>query len=142
MTLDGERDLDVNISRISECEVCKVNNWIYKCPACLIKFCSVPCYKTHKAGDSCVNPEPVVEIKSEANVYEYETEDTVNPEKLKLLDSDNDVRQDLENPHLRQFLARLNSSKNPSKDIEDAMKEPIFSEFSRRCLAVVSEEQN
>ncbi|GBL62296.1 hypothetical protein AVEN_17821-1 [Araneus ventricosus] len=68
------------------CEVCQKSASKYKCPVCLIKFCCVACFKTHKASDTCVKPEPVVEQKPvEEKPYEFETEDTVKQEKLNLL---------------------------------------------------------
>ncbi|KAG8201733.1 hypothetical protein JTE90_012793 [Oedothorax gibbosus] len=124
------------------CEVCKENASKYKCPVCVIKFCSVVCFKTHKESDSCVKPEPVEEKPSNDSepVIQFETEDTVRTEKLNLLGLDKKVRGDLENQHLRRMLEHLNGSKNPNTDIEEAMKEPIFSEFVTHCLKVVEDE--
>ncbi|PRD28598.1 UNVERIFIED_CONTAM: zinc finger HIT domain-containing protein 3 [Trichonephila clavipes] len=121
MAPDDKSDLDTNVTRIFNC--------------------SVACYKTHKAGDSCKKPEPVVEVKPAAVVYEYETEDTVNPEKLQTLGYDFDVRRDLENPHLLRLLTELNSSTNPDQFIKENMNEPIFSDFVHHCLAVVNEDK-
>ncbi|GBN10414.1 hypothetical protein AVEN_12167-1 [Araneus ventricosus] len=58
-----------------------------------------------------------------------------------LIGSDSDVRNDLENPHLRRMLEELNSSWNADVSIERAMKEPLFAEFVTHCLQVVDEEK-
>ncbi|GFY75636.1 zinc finger HIT domain-containing protein 3 [Trichonephila inaurata madagascariensis] len=142
MAPDDKSDLDVKVVRIFKCGICNENESKYKCPVCLVRYCSVACYKTHKAGDSCKKPEPVVEVKPAAVVYEYETEDTVNPEKLQTLGYDFDVRRDLENPHLRQLLTELNSSTNPDQFIKENMNEPIFSDFVLHCLSVINEEKD
>lgn len=35
------------------CEVCKENDFKYKCPKCFKKTCSLQCAKDHKANDNC-----------------------------------------------------------------------------------------
>lgn len=48
-----------------------------------------------------------------------------------------DLLVTLENPHLRSLITNLVSSPSPAKDMDRAMKEPIFLEFADQCLKVV-----
>lgn len=48
-----------------------------------------------------------------------------------------DLLVTLENPHLRSLMTNLVSSPSPAKDMDRAMKEPIFLEFADQCLKVV-----
>ncbi|XP_054717926.1 zinc finger HIT domain-containing protein 3-like [Uloborus diversus] len=132
------------MSAATTCEICKANVSKYKCPVCLIKFCCVSCFKTHKDSGPCVKPEIIIEEKGtevkDIN-YEFETEDTVPTEKLKLLSRDKFVRKDLENKYLREIIQSLCVSKDPYVSVEQAMQEPIFAEFVTHCLDVVEDKQ-
>ncbi|KAK9481025.1 hypothetical protein V1514DRAFT_65756 [Lipomyces japonicus] len=37
----------------SSCSICFKQSPAYKCPACLSKYCSIACFKSHKARTSC-----------------------------------------------------------------------------------------
>ncbi|XP_035220577.1 uncharacterized protein LOC118193575 [Stegodyphus dumicola] len=105
--------------------------------------CSVECYKSHKGSEQCVKKEDKSEsvVKNgEVQNYEFETEDTVKPEKLNLLAFHKGVRHSLENRHLRDMLEYLDSAQDPAQAIEEAMKEPIFLEFVNHCLHVVEDD--
>ncbi|XP_057183765.1 zinc finger HIT domain-containing protein 3 isoform X2 [Triplophysa rosa] len=105
------------------CVVCNELVPKYKCPACRIRYCSVNCFKKHKAGDSChpnketrpasITPTPVCSGDSEA---------------LKCL---------LLNPHLRQLITSVDSAENKDKAVKDAMQEPLFTEFADQCLKMI-----
>lgn len=135
------------MSKNEECMVCRQSASKYKCPVCLVKYCSVACYKGHKEQGNCLKKVPEEKItppsaKEESKdelTYQYETEDTVPPEKLALLGCDPFILNCLRNPHLRDMLIHLNSTPDPYNALADAMREPIFEEFATRCLDIVQE---
>ena len=43
----------------------------------------------------------------------------------------------LGNPHLQRMLRHMDNSERAEKDLEAAMKEPIFTEFVDQCLEIV-----
>ncbi|KFM74326.1 hypothetical protein X975_08217, partial [Stegodyphus mimosarum] len=101
------------------CEICEKSIPRYKCPVCFIKFCCVECYKSHKESGQCVKKEDKSDLKlvaknGEVQNYEFETEDTVKPEKLNLLAFHKGVRHSLENRHLRDMLEYLDSAQDPA----------------------------
>ncbi|ELP85200.1 hypothetical protein EIN_083120 [Entamoeba invadens IP1] len=51
----------------SYCKVCTLHEAKYRCPKCLIPFCSVPCFKKHKehCKEVVMKPNPPEEKKKE-----------------------------------------------------------------------------
>ncbi|XP_042900489.1 zinc finger HIT domain-containing protein 3 [Parasteatoda tepidariorum] len=126
---------------VGKCEICNVNGAKYKCPKCIVKFCSVGCFKTHKEKKECVKQEADNQPEEKKEIwYEYETEDTVPLEKLRLLETDENIKKNLENPFLRKLLTKVNYSQNPDTSIEDAMQEPEFVDFVTHCLKTVEDQ--
>lgn len=130
------------------CEICKNQISKYKCPKCVIKYCSVSCFKSHKENDchqklsktdnTIINATESQELLT--NIPDLgieETEDRVLPETFQCLRENPDLLVTLENPHLRSLMTNLVSSPSPAEDMERAMKEPIFLEFADQCLKVV-----
>lgn len=95
--------------------------------------------------------------------FQYTTEDTVESEKLTKLGKLNDINNSynyefinfrsfslflltakseilkrlLQNEHLRDFLAGVDSSGNAWKAMKYAMLEPLFIEFADECLNII-----
>lgn len=63
--------------------------------------------------------------------------DRVSASSLEKLESNEKLKELLRNPHLRDYLQKLNHSDNPAKDMDKAMREPIFLELADECLRVV-----
>jgi zinc finger HIT domain-containing protein 3 len=127
------------------CNVCTLNDSKYKCPTCNVKYCSVDCFKNHKLS-KCEDTkekqneevqiiEDKIGVPSHTNLFE--TIDTVNETKLKELESSEELKNILRNPHLRSFLTQLNEAKSSWKAMKAAMQEPLFLEFSDICLGIV-----
>ncbi|CAB3261588.1 unnamed protein product [Arctia plantaginis] len=121
------------------CTQCNVNAK-YKCPVCRVPYCSVACYKEHKRNPCSAPPEPERETnatdQSEIE-YEFPTEDTVAREILQLLEQSEELKNCLENPHVREILELLDGSPHPDRLIQQYMTEPIFAEFVDACLKIV-----
>lgn len=125
------------------CVQCKQNSK-YKCPVCREPYCSVICYKEHKKMP-CSPPPAPPKITNETKTireYDYPTEDTVPLEKLKLLEQSAELKQCLENPHVREILEMLDQSPHPDRLMQQYMTEPIFTEFVDACLKVVQPQNN
>lgn len=76
-------------------------------------------------------------MKEEENEPMYITRDTIPLDKLKILDTDPEVKKLLSNPHLRTFLNEVDNAKNPDEVMQKAMLEPLFVEFADACLRIV-----
>ncbi|XP_011164519.1 zinc finger HIT domain-containing protein 3 [Solenopsis invicta] len=125
---------------ITNCFVCGNVGPRYKCPTCRAPYCSVGCCKKHKTQpcESPISPEKSKEHQSiNERKYDFPTEDTVPVEKLRQLHNSKELKQCLENPHLRDIMKTVASSSNPTETIAAAMREPIFVEMADACLKIV-----
>ncbi|XP_057677646.1 zinc finger HIT domain-containing protein 3 [Corythoichthys intestinalis] len=133
------------------CKVCSEQTPKYKCPACEIRYCSLPCYKRHK--DLCL---PVEKLPPNAAkdavctvadtwsiedlLHKEDIADVVPLENLQLLGQSKELKDLLCNPHLRELLRAIDSANNKEEAMKAAMQEPLFVEFSDQCLKVVEKE--
>ncbi|XP_010734842.3 zinc finger HIT domain-containing protein 3 [Larimichthys crocea] len=133
------------------CSVCSDQTPKYRCPTCKIRYCSLGCYKRHK--DTCVpleQPPPVEpEAKDPVNTEPWTVEDLLHEDsitdkvplqRLQLLGQSKELRDLLCNPHLRQLLRSVDGADNKYDAMKAAMQEPLFVEFSDRCLKIVDDE--
>lgn len=102
--------------------------------------------KTESPSTITVTPHALQEHK-ELDVYfkpeddEEATEDTLSKDQLQELGECPDLRQLLENPHLRDMMTGLTRADNPRIAMDKAMQEPIFTEFVDQCLSVVEDKE-
>uniref|UniRef100_A0A1A7YHJ5 Zinc finger HIT domain-containing protein 3 n=1 Tax=Iconisemion striatum TaxID=60296 RepID=A0A1A7YHJ5_9TELE len=134
------------------CSVCSEQTPKYRCPACEIRYCSLGCYKKHK--DTCLpvvkpssyNPEDAgcsvlpEECSVEDLLHEDDIIDKVPLQRLQLLGQSKELRDLLCNPHLRRLLRTVDGAQTKDDAMKAAMQEPLFVEFSDRCLKIVENE--
>lgn len=124
------------------CEVCSSEESKYKCPTCVIPYCSVVCYKTHL--ENCVtkvNDIGATGLKEPAFEHKFPTNDTVPIPTLEKLKENKDLVNLLANPHLQSFLTSVDTADNPGRLMRKAMREPLFLEFVDECMKVVKPSQ-
>ena len=131
------------------CAVCEIVEKKYKCPACLIFYCSITCFKTHKEN-TCISVQPSGDDDDprstntnqfpEEEAFLFSTDNTVPLEKLKLLSQSDKLKSLLTNKHLRDFLMFLDSSDDKARLMRKAMREPLFVEFVDTCLETLDPE--
>ncbi|KAL0994794.1 hypothetical protein UPYG_G00127250 [Umbra pygmaea] len=134
------------------CNVCSGDTPKYRCPACRIRYCSLGCYKTHKANDTCQPPKPSVPPAKDLNVPYGNAEepwtvedlledddhtDEVSLQRLQLLGESESLRKLLLNPHLQQLMRSVDAAENKADAMKAAMHEPLFIELSDQCLQIV-----
>lgn len=143
------------------CQVCKETEKKYQCPKCEIKYCSLVCFKDHKAGeeeesatslcDLRVNQERDLEktkadtkakAKLSSMIYADEERDhKLTPDQLEKLRESKDLLGALGNPHLRNFLTHVDTTHSPKGFMNLAMQEPLFVEFADACLKALHPEE-
>jgi hypothetical protein len=69
------------------------------------------------------------------------TEDSLSNNKLKLLEDSQELKNLLGNEHLRNLLKKINETNEKSIDfqMDEAMHEPLFTEFADVCLKIVQD---
>ena len=142
---------------MKQCNVCKLTESKYRCPTCRILYCSVACYKTHKEAlcKEIKQPEETVcnvvtngnsiteEVEpGELTDDESDNEDTVSQEKLSMLENSQTVKDMLANKHLREILKNIDDQENGEKELDSAMKLPLFAEFANECLKLVNNDNS
>ncbi|XP_063225284.1 zinc finger HIT domain-containing protein 3 [Bacillus rossius redtenbacheri] len=124
-----------------KCQICSNEESKYKCPSCLIAYCSVGCWTSHKTAKCVARNGAARQANSAESLstahYTHTTQDTVPVEKLRLLEGSEGVRRLLKNPHLRDMLVAVEGSPEPAAALQTAMLEPLFVEFVDECLKVV-----
>ena len=137
------------------CGVCKVNEKKYKCPACLLPYCSSECFKTHKVtcstlsnspedeerslgGRESVEPDSSARDTEPEQAFLFATPNTVPLDKLQLLAQSDRLQTLLTNKHLRDFLLFLDSTEEKAVLMRRAMREPLFVEFVDVCLETIN----
>ncbi|XP_058854180.1 zinc finger HIT domain-containing protein 3-like [Acipenser ruthenus] len=140
------------------CSVCNEEPPKYRCPGCLIRYCSLNCYKKHK--DGCI-PKKNTEKKPEKpelppalqgmrqagstesrwsvedRLEENEESDRVPLQQLARLGECEALKALLYNPHLRQLLRTVDEAEGKESTMKVAMQEPLFVEFADQCLRVI-----
>ena len=141
--------MTVSVAKVL-CGVCKVNEKKYKCPACLLPYCSTECFKTHKVTCSTLSNSPEDEERSLGHresvepeqAFLFATPNTVPLDKLQLLAQSDKLKNLLTNKHLRDFLLFLDSTEDKAMLMRKAMREPLFVEFVDVCLETINPDRN
>ena len=124
----------------TKCEVCNDSFSKYRCPVCVMLYCSVQCYQNHKKDQNCIQKnlkslEPSkVSVKTDLN---FDDDEQISVEKLNLLQTSLSLKHIITNPHLRKMLNTLDNAENKKSLMEEYMHEPIFVEFANECLSIV-----
>ncbi|XP_041749386.1 zinc finger HIT domain-containing protein 3 isoform X2 [Coregonus clupeaformis] len=135
------------------CNVCSGETPKYRCPACRIRYCSLSCYKTHKANDTCQPPKQSVPPPAQdlngayGNEDPWTVEDVLDDDddhtdkvplqRLRLLGKSEELRALLRNPHLCQLMRSVDTAESKADAMKTAMQEPLFVELSDQCLQIV-----
>merc|ERR1712133_265878 len=137
------------------CNVCKKTEKKYKCPICLILYCSMDCFKSHKPScislsqtessaeddqDQNTSQGDTVALPPPEEAFMFSTPNTVPLDKLQLLSKSEKLKSLLSNKHLCDFLQFLDSSEDKAMLMRKAMREPLFVEFVDVCLETISPE--
>ncbi|XP_004608921.2 zinc finger HIT domain-containing protein 3 [Sorex araneus] len=131
----------------------------YRCPSCRLPYCSVACFGKHKekcspkaslAERNTRSAVPAIMTKSVGSedddddddaiadfLNSDEEEDRVSLQNLNKLGESADLKNLLQNPHLRQLLVSLDQADDKAKLMRACMQEPLFVEFADCCLRVV-----
>ncbi|KAJ3166400.1 hypothetical protein HDU88_003268 [Geranomyces variabilis] len=123
------------------CLVCQVAPSKYKCSTCRLPYCSLACYKVHKAVpcSAPVPTEPEPKSKPPRNNNEEDDTSRLSEEQLAKLANSKELKSMVADPHLKRLLEAIDSSPDPERAYDDAMaREPAFQDFVGRTLETVS----
>ncbi|XP_056413664.1 zinc finger HIT domain-containing protein 3 isoform X4 [Hyla sarda] len=118
----GGRSCKVNME--DSCSVCSVKTAKYRCPRCMLRYCSLGCSKKHKDDD----------------LEENDELDAVPMQNLVVMGKSEELKDLLLNTHLRQLIVTLDQTEHKDEALKKYMQEPLFVEFADKCLSLVEAE--
>ncbi|KAG8370863.1 hypothetical protein BUALT_Bualt13G0027600 [Buddleja alternifolia] len=135
------------------CEICEEAQSKYKCPACLIPYCSLACYKKHKEIP-CTKPESSSEEKvspasapsdgsaiapsDEKPCYIDEPIEMLQNSQLQSIASSNEIRDLIKDKKLQKLIYDIDCSADAENELDEAMEEATFRLFAeKRSIRIV-----
>ncbi|KAI9333215.1 hypothetical protein DFJ73DRAFT_51873 [Zopfochytrium polystomum] len=121
------------------CIVCDVGPPKYKCPTCRSPYCSVACYKSHRAAP-CEDPSrdqpPTLQPPPNADLSD--DDEKLTSKELELLASSDKIRKLLKDPLLLPLLRKIDGCYKAEPLIEAALDEvEAFGRFAEEAIKLV-----
>ncbi|XP_042046675.1 zinc finger HIT domain-containing protein 3-like isoform X1 [Salvia splendens] len=150
-----------------KCQVCDDAESKYKCPTCLITYCSVACFKKHKevpcqktesvkeekvsdpssttnnnkpTPSSTINdnqPPPNSTTNDSQPPYVDEPSEVLQESQLQSVASSNEIRDLVKNEKLQKLIHSIDCSADPESELDKAMEEESFSQFAEKILSTI-----
>ncbi|XP_056413662.1 zinc finger HIT domain-containing protein 3 isoform X2 [Hyla sarda] len=141
----GGRSCKVNME--DSCSVCSVKTAKYRCPRCMLRYCSLGCSKKHKGcapkeaiRSSHLTSLPEVLQRKDDDLEENDELDAVPMQNLVVMGKSEELKDLLLNTHLRQLIVTLDQTEHKDEALKKYMQEPLFVEFADKCLSLVEAE--
>lgn len=133
------------------CKVCEEAESKYKCPACLIPYCSLVCFKKHKEI-SCVKPVPTPEndttsttipaIDVDRPCYVDDVSDVLSHSQLECIASSTEIHDALKGKELQELIRNIDCSADAEAVLDKAMEQEGFRLFTEKILRMVGQSEN
>nr|XP_023886507.1 zinc finger HIT domain-containing protein 3 isoform X3 [Quercus suber] len=129
-----------------KCEVCNEALSKYKCPSCLVPYCSLVCFKKHKEipcakpVSSEEKPTPVPESLVERPLTAEQPGDVLQKLQLEAIASSSEIRDALKDGNLQKLIYNIDGSPDAENELDKAMGVEVFRTFTEKVLSSVSAE--
>ncbi|KAK8479697.1 hypothetical protein V6N13_131788 [Hibiscus sabdariffa] len=127
-----------------QCQVCNQAQSKYKCPSCLVPYCSLACFKTHKETP-CVKPESTQEkpganpgFQVERKLEVDDPSEVLQIMQMQAIASSDEVREALKDEHLQKLISNIDSSPDALNALDKAMGVDAFRIFSDKILSAIN----
>lgn len=142
-----------------QCKVCNEAKSKYKCPACLIPYCSLGCFKKHKENP-CATPKSISsdegtknlfavpasidekpsipESLAERPIFVDEPSEVLEKAQLEAIAASTEITDALKNEDLQKLISSIDSSPNAEEELEKAMGVDVFRIFTDKVLSVAN----
>ncbi|KAM1764852.1 hypothetical protein ACFX11_004057 [Malus domestica] len=111
------------------CQICNEAQSKYKCPSCRAPYCSVPCFKKHKAA----GPELLVQRP----LVVEEPREVLQRPQLEAMASSSEIRSSLKDENLQKLISSIDCSPDAEKELEKAMGVDVFQIFTDKILSTI-----
>ena len=114
---------------VGTCLVCGSHEVKYRFPCCRERYCSLPCYRVHAAGQCPARPDRELPAKKQ-KTQEEEPEDLISEVRLCALRGHVGVRQALQNETFQDALIALDEAHDRRQTLEHLLeKDKYFVKF-------------
>lgn len=127
-----------------QCKICNEAKSKYKCPACLVPYCSLTCFKKHKetpcattkpvSGEETTNPQSLVERP----IYVDEPIEVLEKAHLESIAASSEIRDALKNEDLQKLIRNIDNSPNAEEELQKAMGVDVFRMFTDKVLSAAN----
>ncbi|KAF3942851.1 hypothetical protein ACB098_09G063000 [Castanea mollissima] len=127
-----------------KCEVCNEALSKYKCPSCLVPYCSLPCFKKHKEipcakpVSSEEKPTPVPESLVERPLTVEKPGDALQKLQLEAIASSSEIRDALKDGNLQKLIDNIDGSPDAENELDKAMGVEVFRTFTEKILSAAT----
>ncbi|KAL4605995.1 uncharacterized protein LOC142610861 [Castanea sativa] len=127
-----------------KCEVCNEALSKYKCPSCLVPYCSLPCFKKHKEipcakpVSSEEKPTPVPESLVERPLIVEKPGDVLQKLQLEAIASSSEIRDALKDGNLQKIIDNIDGSPDAENELDKAMGVEVFRTFTEKILSAAT----
>ncbi|KAI0527288.1 hypothetical protein KFK09_002887 [Dendrobium nobile] len=123
-----------------QCQICQEAQYKYKCPSCLLPYCSLACFKKHKENpcQKLTPHEETISMVLPERAFEVdETNWILGSEQLQLIAQSKAIRDALNDIELQKLVYKIGSCSNPEEELDKAMEREGFPQFTEMILSVV-----
>ncbi|XP_057483232.1 uncharacterized protein LOC130769992 [Actinidia eriantha] len=134
--------------RPRKCKVCDEAQSKYKCPSCLIPYCSLACFKKHEEVP-CVKTESSSQTKLTSGLVSNierpylvdESNEVLQQLQLESIVSCSEIRDALKDEELQKLIHDIDCSQDAENELNKAMKVEVFHIFTDKILSTISPQQ-
>ncbi|KAK1412645.1 hypothetical protein QVD17_34062 [Tagetes erecta] len=129
-----------------QCKVCSKADFRYKCPICLIPYCSLLCFKKHKEI-SCVKPAPAPEnaastittVDVDRPCYVDVADEVLERSQLECIATNTEIIDALKDKELQKLIHKIDSSADAEIELDKAMEDEAFRLFTEKILSTLNQ---
>ncbi|KAL5562051.1 hypothetical protein UlMin_031798 [Ulmus minor] len=129
-----------------QCQVCNKAASKYKCPSCLVPYCSVNCFKKHKEIPcskpvaSEEKPTVVPQASLEKPLHVDKPSEVLPRLQLEAVASSSEIRDALKDEKLCKLICDIGISPNAEIELDKAMELEAFRIFTDKILSTINHE--
>lgn len=126
---------------LQQCQICQEAQSKYKCPSCLLPYCSLVCFKRHKENPCnklAPREEKIIMVLPERSFEVDEATWILSSDQFQLIAESKSILDSLKDVELQKLVYKIDSSSNPEEELDKAMEVEGFLQFKENILSVVS----
>ncbi|VFQ86291.1 unnamed protein product [Cuscuta campestris] len=128
-----------------KCGICEEARFKYKCPICVMPYCSLVCFKKHKeipcekpisSSEGNLASVPPLHVGKPMCVDKPREE--LNQSQLESIASSSEIFEALRSEELRKLICNIDSSPEAENELEKAMKKEEFYVLTQKILSIIN----